>query len=101
MDKQRKRISDFEAENARLKKSAKGGGKGKGKKERTGTSKGGNMPPELRGKAKATKAGDPICFAYNVNGCSNAKHGGRCNRGLHVCAEPGCEQPHPIGQHPY
>ena len=39
---------------------------------------------------------DPICFAYNLAGCAHAQAGGWCGRGLHVCAEPKCEQAHPI-----
>ena len=32
----------------------------------------------------------PICFAFNLGGCSAAKPGGRCRRGMHVCWKSGC-----------
>ena len=73
-------------------------GKGKGKKQ----SKGPATPQELRGKWHKTPAGDAICFAYNCkSGCSDTstQPGGRCPRGLHVCAEPRCQKPHSLQQH--
>ena len=41
-----------------------------------------STPLSLQGKATRTKAGDPICFAYNLAGCTHAQPGGRCGRGL-------------------
>jgi hypothetical protein len=32
----------------------------------------------------------PICFNFNQTGCSGAKPGGRCRRGMHVCWKTGC-----------
>ncbi len=58
------------------------------------------MPNTLRGKSVRMAAGERICFAYNLGGCSLAPPGGKCPKGLHVCAEPGCEQAHGLKDHP-
>ena len=78
-------------------------GKGKGKK---GSGKGGKgnppMPRDLHGKWHKTPKGEPICFGYNTTqGCpeKNVKAGEKCRRGLHVCAEPKCQQAHPLHEH--
>eukprot|EP00435_Cladocopium_sp_Y103_P045710 s1638_g13.t1 len=76
----------------------KGGGKGK---------KGGgkNAPPipaELRGKWHKNSSGEPICYGYNCrSGCAekNVKPGGRCSKGLHICAEPRCGGNHSLQEH--
>lgn len=69
------------------------GSKGKGKTTQP-------MPAGLAGKSGRTRNNDPICYNYNLPaGCTGAPDGGRCNRGMHVCAEPGCEGAHPLGQH--
>eukprot|EP00435_Cladocopium_sp_Y103_P066865 s116_g29.t1 len=77
------------------------GGKGKGKSG--GKSKAPPMPAELRGKYHKTASNEPICFAFNTaSGCSHSsttKPGERCPKGLHVCAEPKCQQPHSLVQH--
>ena len=74
-----------------------GGGKGGGKK---GKGRSPKVPSGLVGKNFQTTQGEPICFAYNLpNGCNQAKAGGRCPRGLHVCAEPGCSSNHSLQQH--
>ena len=75
-------------------KAAKGKGKGAGKRESP-------MPPGLEGKCHRTAAGDPICFNYNLpSGCQHSvAAGGRCPRGFHVCAEPGCGAAHPLTGH--
>ena len=76
-----------------------GKSKGKGK----GKTKAPPMPAELRGKYHKTSSNEPICFAYNtVAGCSHSdtvKPGERCPKGLHVCCEPRCQQPHSLQQH--
>ena len=79
----------------------RGKGKGRGKKG-AGTYSDTyrpKMPPGLVGKAYRTSGGDPICFSFNLGGCSGASAGGRCPKGYHVCAEPGCGQAHPMSQH--
>ena len=77
---------------------SKGGGKGKG-----GQGKAPPMPSELRGKYHKTPNNEPICFGFNTAaGCphsSTVKAGERCPKGLHVCAEPRCQQPRPLQQH--
>ena len=41
-----------------------------------------------------------LCWAFNLpNGCSAAKPGETCSKGLHVCAEPGCFKHHSLQQH--
>ena len=76
---------------------------GKGKGKSSGKGKAPPMPQELRGKYHKTAANEPICFAFNTSaGCSHSttvKAGDRCPKGLHVCAEPKCQQPHSLQQH--
>jgi hypothetical protein len=71
-------------------KGGKGGGKtGKG----TGSAREGSgprMPLELIGMSPTTADGSPICFNFNLDGCSKATPGNRCPRGFHVCCRPGC-----------
>ena len=73
----------------------KGHGKGKSKKGR-----GPNVPSALIGKALETPQKKRLCWAFNLpNGCSAAKPGETCSKGLHVCAEPGCFKHHSLQQH--
>ena len=76
---------------------------GKGKGKASGKGKTPPMPQELRGKYHKTASNEPICFAFNTSaGCSHSttvKAGDRCPKGLHVCAEPRCQQPHSLQQH--
>lgn len=75
--------------------------KGKGKKGK-GKGKAPAMPKELIGKYHRNAAGDPICFAFNTQaGCSDrsVQPGGRCSKGLHICAEPKCQEAHSLQQH--
>ena len=73
----------------------KGRGKGKSKKGR-----GPNVPSALIGKALETPQKKRLCWAFNLpNGCSAAKPGETCSKGLHVCAEPGCFKHHSLQQH--
>ena len=74
---------------------SKGRGKGKSKKGR-----GPNVPSALIGKALETPQKKRLCWAFNLpNGCSAAKPGEACSKGLHVCAEPGCFKHHSLQQH--
>ena len=67
--------------------------KGKGK----GT---GSVPQGLIGKRTKTDAGDSLCYNFNLpKGCSLAPPGSRCQRGWHLCAEPGCAAPHSLQSH--
>jgi len=103
--KAQKRVRQLEQEVANLKRAkADGGGRGSGGSGRgkgggKQTKKEGKMPTELLGKASRTRGGEPICFNFNLGGCDKAPPGGRCSRGLHVCAEPGCEKPGPVRDH--
>ena len=73
-------------------------GRGKGKSKRKG--RGPNVPKDLVGKALETQDGRRICWPYNMqNGCQDAPPGGQCQRGAHVCAEPGCGKPHSLPNH--
>ena len=75
----------------------KGKGKGKGA---PGAGTGPRMPSVLQGKSHMTKAGERICFGFNMaSGCKACKPGESCPRGRHVCAEPGCEQNHSLLNH--
>jgi hypothetical protein len=57
------------------------------------------MPADLSGKAAATPDGRRLCFGYNLGTCrSNTKDGQRCNRGFHLCCNPGCFGPHPLAK---
>ena len=73
-------------------------GRGKGAKGKAPP-----MPAELRGKYHKTATNDPICFAYNTSGgcphSATVKPGERCPKGMHVCAEPRCQQNHSLQQH--
>ena len=40
------------------------------------------------------------CFAYNLDGCTDAAPGEACSRGWHLCAKKGCDKPHPQHAHP-
>ena len=75
----------------------------KGKGKSGGKSKAPPMPAELRGKYHKTANNEPICFAFNTSsGCpqsSTVRPGERCPKGLHVCAEPKCQQAHSLQQH--
>ncbi|CAE7257855.1 unnamed protein product [Symbiodinium sp. CCMP2592] len=75
-----------------------GKGKGKGKTKTKAFPK--SMPVSLKDKWSRTKRGVPICWAFNTEeGCSSAPAGGRCPRGVHLCAEPNCQKPHSIVNH--
>ena len=64
--------------------------------------------PNGKGKGKGTKSlpalkgcwthvhGKPICHWFNIGGCrSESKPGETCKVGVHLCATPGCSEPHP------
>ena len=58
------------------------------------------VPKELVGKLHQTPKGHRLCWSFNLPcGCSDAKPGGKCSRGLDLCAEPGCLKPHSLQQH--
>lgn len=73
--------------------SKKGKGAGKGKSTRKGR---GQM---WSGKLLRPVMGRRICWAFNLQGCSEATAGGQCSRGGHVCAEPGCGKAHALSAH--
>ncbi|CAE7579831.1 SLC24A2 [Symbiodinium sp. CCMP2592] len=62
---------------------SKGGRKGKSPGTGKSTPR---MPRELVGCKACTNRGDPICFGYGLKTCSEQVKGGRCPKGLHVCA---------------
>ena len=59
----------------------RGNGRGKG---RGRASRSPRMPSKLRGYLSRTDAGEPICFAYNLDGCTLAGPDQRCPKGWHV-----------------
>jgi len=59
-----------------------------------------SVPKELIGKTHQTAKGHRLCWGFNLPcGCQDAKPGGKCAKGLHLCAEPGCLKPHSMQQH--
>jgi len=77
--------------------SMKGGGKGKfskGKGDRQV-----KMPKELIGMHYQNHDGEPLCFNYNLDGCSNAEAGKKCDKGWHLCARRGCLRAHSQRKH--
>ena len=102
-NKQAARIKQLEAENRNLKtkktdtftkKKKEKDGKGKGKERHT------PLPKGLAGKSAKSPSGEPLCFDYNLGGCTHAEPGQRCRKGYHLCAEPGCGKPHALGACP-
>ena len=76
----------------------KGGPKGRSGKSRGPN--GPNIPAGLINKALGTPQKQRLCWAYNLpNGCSKAKAGESCPKGIHLCAEPGCFKPHSLQDH--
>ena len=65
-------------------KAASSGGKKKGKQAKDATKS--RLPAELIGLKAATKAGERICYNFNMEGCSAGK---RCDKGWHVCMRCG------------
>lgn len=77
----------------------KGKGRGKGKSSNR-KGRGPNVPKGLIGKSLQTPSGERLCWAWNLErGCSEAAAGGKCSRGIHLCAEPGCFKPHSMQNH--
>ncbi|CAE7324463.1 unnamed protein product [Symbiodinium sp. CCMP2592] len=59
-----------------------------------------SVPKELIGKTHQTPKGHRLCWGFNLPcGCQDAKPGGKCAKGLHLCAEPGCLKPHSMQNH--
>ena len=87
-----------------LKRKQEAKGKSKGKYDRKRTRGGADrqsfrMPAGLVGKKTTSKDGRRLCWDFNLKGCSKCAPGMACDRGLHQCAEPGCDQNHPMYQH--
>lgn len=73
--------------------------KGKGKGKGGGKQK----APPMPGKYHRTAKNEPICFAFHTPaGCqhpASVKPGEKCPKGLHVCADPRCQQAQSLQQH--
>ena len=67
-------------------------GKGKSMPLDKGKGKGKVMPHEMvaLGCRATTNAGQPICYSFSLGNCSEKPVKGRCSKGFHVCAIPGC-----------
>ena len=77
-------------------------GKGKGKRGEKGKGKGTKTkkPAELKGKWDRTPEARALCWNFDTAaGCNGAAPGGTCQRGVHLCAEPNCQQPHSLVNH--
>ncbi len=72
----------------------KGKGKGKGKKGKKQSHTATWVPPMLRGGKPVDQQGNPICFNYNLEGCTAAQPGQSCPRGKHICCK--CFETHPF-----
>ena len=71
---------------------SKGKGRGKGK---SGKSSGSNAAPKgYHGCVGRDAKNRPICFDYNISGCSKAPAGGSCPKCRHVCFRGGCFKAH-------
>lgn len=76
------------------KKARKGAGKGKGES-------GSSLLAEFAGMSTKDDHNVNICLMFNkATGCKFGKPGGRCGRGRHVCASPGCLGSHGLPDHP-
>ena len=77
----------------KIKKGGKYGG-GKGGKTTKGGKNGGGKNGSTQmpaGCVNKTKEGRNLCFAFNSPaGCTYAKPGSTCKRGVHLCARPSC-----------
>lgn len=73
--------------------------RGKGSKGKGTKGKGPRVPAGLIGKALETRDGKRLCWAFNLAGCNEAEPGQSCRRGLHLCAEVGCQKPHSLREH--
>lgn len=72
------------------KKQRKGAGKGKSKTLKEPN----NLPEELKGLSSWTKTGKRRCWGFNMTGgCTNAKVGQACPKGLHNCMRCGGHHP--------
>ena len=69
----------------------KGRGRGKGGKGgKPGAGSPPQVPKELEGLRSRTNKGQNICFSCNLEaGCSNARWGQACIKGLHICMKCG------------
>ena len=73
-------------------------GKG-GPKGRKGTSWSEHYSRSHQQSTRNSPEAAPL-WAYNLlNGCSKAKAGESCAKGIHLCAEPGCFKPHSLQDH--
>ena len=84
---------------AKAKGNPKGKGRGKAKGKDDSKRKFVPMPKPLHGLDPEDEHGNPICFACNMDkGCTHAKWGEKCNKGVHKCMK--CGKPHSyVGNH--
>eukprot|EP00435_Cladocopium_sp_Y103_P023093 s793_g5.t1 len=88
-EKMQRTIENLQGQLRNLKK-GKGFGKSKGKKGQAPSAKYAvRMPSELIGQNAMTESNEPICFSYNLKGCSGAGPNGKCAKGRHVCTKCG------------
>ena len=75
----------------------KGGGKGGGKKGKTGRVWKPSIPQELlnMGCVGLTSRGNPLCYDYQLGKCTLTVQNQKCSKGLHLCAMPSCHKDHP------
>ena len=85
-----------ETNNVRSQPYKTGKGKGKPSNGEKGKGKGKVMPHEMvaMGCRSTTNAGQPICYSFSLGNCNEKPVKGRCSKGFHVCAIPGCGAHH-------
>ena len=79
---------------AAVKQEPKVKGKGKGKAPKV--TKG---PKALAGMHLQMADGKAKCYAYHLEGCTAARPGQACPKGVHTCVFPGCNKAHTLSEH--
>lgn len=83
-----KRKLQDERSNKQGKAEGKGKGNGKAKKQGAKPKSHSTLPSELIGLNSSFK-GKPVCYSYNLDGCSNTCKDNACARGMHLCMKCG------------
>lgn len=89
----RQEVKDSTSVRSQPYKAGNGKGKSYGDKNK---GKGKTMPHEMlsMGCRSTTNSGQPICYSFTLGNCKNRIAKGRCEKGFHVCAIPGCGAHH-------
>ena len=97
VEKLRKQLENVQGQLRNIRNSDLGAGKkGKGKGKSKSIIR---MPSALIGLSPVNGSNEPICFDYNLKGCSKAKPGEKCPKGWHSCMHHNCFLPHSQKDH--